>query len=154
MSKECEPSLALLLRRADRRAAARLSAVLATHGGALEQWHVLSCLADGVGRAMSEIGALVVLPAPSMSKLIDGMVADNLVHRRIDDQDRRRVLVYLTARGRRLHEALRSAVEQDAASLEDLHDERELSALRAGLAKLSVSLDSIVKPTGEMPTSR
>lgn len=142
MSEERELSLALLLRRADRRVTARLSAVLATHGGVLEQWHVLCCLSDGVGRAMSEIGAVVVLPAPSMSKLIDGMVAGNLVHRRVDDRDRRRVLVFLTARGRRLHEDLRAAVEQDEAALQDLHDAHELAALRAGLARFSTSLDA------------
>lgn len=150
---ECEPSLALLLRRADRRAAARLSRVLATHGGALEQWHVLSCLSDGIGRSMSEIGAVVVLPAPSMSKLIDAMAADNLVHRRVDDRDRRRVIVFLTARGHRLYEVLRSAVEQDQASLHALHDAQELAALRAALAKLSASLDSHGEQAVEVPAS-
>lgn len=151
---ECEPSLALLLRRAERRAAARLGAVLAAHGGALEQWHVLSCLSDGVGRAMSEIGGAVVLPAPSMSKLIDGMVADNLVHRRVDERDRRRVLVFLTARGRRLHEVLRSAVDQDEAALEELHGADELAALRAGLAQLDISLDAGARGAAEVSAPR
>jgi DNA-binding MarR family transcriptional regulator len=38
--------------------------------------------------------------APKLSKLVDRMVSANLVLRRADNQDRRRVLVAASARGR------------------------------------------------------
>jgi DNA-binding MarR family transcriptional regulator len=43
----------------------------------------------------------VLLLAPKLSKLVDRMVSANLVHRRTDHADRRRVLIVVSARGRR-----------------------------------------------------
>ncbi|WP_373696273.1 hypothetical protein [Actinomycetospora flava] len=43
----------------------------------------------------------VFLLAPKLSKLVNRMVASNLVLRRHDDDDRRRVIIVLSARGRR-----------------------------------------------------
>lgn len=139
---EPEHALALLLRQADRRVTARLSALLTSCGSSVEQWHVLSCLSDGTGRAMSEIGAAVMLPPPTMSKLVDSLVALNLVYRRADVRDRRRVLVFLTARGKRHHRALSLAVEQQEAQLRELHGTEELVALTRHLVNLIARLDA------------
>jgi DNA-binding MarR family transcriptional regulator len=150
---EQERRLALLLRQADRRVTARLSALLVERGSSLEQWHVLSCLADGSGRAMSEIGAAVVLPAPTMSKLIDGMVASNLVYRRADVRDRRRVLVFLTARGHRLTRRLSPAVERQQEELLGALGEKDTAVLLAHLTAFVQQLDSL--PTSpEEPSAR
>ncbi len=51
---------------------------------------------------MSEIAEFALMPAPSLTRLIDRMVTDGLVYRTVDARDRRRVLVHLTARGRDL----------------------------------------------------
>jgi DNA-binding MarR family transcriptional regulator len=139
---ESKHDLALLLRQADRRVTARLSALLAAQGSSVEQWHVLSSLSDGAGRAMSEIGSVVMVPPPSMSKLVDGMVALNLVHRRVDDRDRRRVLVYLTRRGRSLHRELAAVVEQHEAELRALYGASGMNDLVAHLDALVETLDS------------
>lgn len=77
----------------DRAIAARLD------GLTVARWHVLSALAGGQGKAMSALGAATLLPGPSLTRLIDGMVEDNLVLRKIDVTDRRRVLVFQTRRG-------------------------------------------------------
>ncbi|GFJ88078.1 hypothetical protein Prum_017200 [Phytohabitans rumicis] len=51
------------------------------------------------------------LPAPAtLTKLVDHLVDDNLVYRRIDPIDRRRIRAYLTARGRATHDRIDSAV--------------------------------------------
>lgn len=136
MSTTRDHELALLLRQAERRVSARLGAILTARGSSLDQWHVLSYLSDGSGHAMSEIGAVLVVPAPSMSKLIDGMVSRNLVYRRVDAADRRRVLVFLAARGRRLHDDLSAAVAQHEAELEDLLGKAGVDALSAHLVAL------------------
>ena len=150
---ERELALALLLRRADRRVAGRLSAVLASRGGSLEQWHVLSCLSGGNGMAMSEISAMLMLPPPSMTKLVDGMVAENLVHRRADAGDRRRVLVFLTPRGRRVHRELHRAVQQDEVELQALHGAEDLDLLIAHLVGLVASLDCERAAPVDVPSS-
>lgn len=96
MSSVPSPGLAHLLSHAERRLGLRMTAVLAEENCSVEQWRVLSVIADGKGHPMTEIADQVLMPAPSLTKLVDRMVADNLVHRRPDHSDRRRVLLHLT----------------------------------------------------------
>ncbi|HEX5204389.1 MAG TPA: MarR family transcriptional regulator [Actinoplanes sp.] len=76
--------------------------VVAAHGIGLDAWRVLTLLADGP-QSMSALSAEAFLPLPSLTRLIDQLVDDNLVYRRVDEADRRRIRAYLTTRGRRLH---------------------------------------------------
>jgi DNA-binding MarR family transcriptional regulator len=105
-----------LLSYAENRAARRLAAAWDGEDCSIEQWRVLALLADGHGHPMTELADFALLPAPTATKLADRMVADTLIYRRADPNDRRRVLVYLTERGRELHTRL-------AASLDRLQDE-------------------------------
>ncbi|MEW2610006.1 MarR family transcriptional regulator [Streptomyces sp. NPDC047880] len=97
----------------------------------------------GAGKAVRRRGApqtglaeSAFLPPPTLTKLVDQFVDQNLVHRRADPYDRRRVLARLTPRGqeywRRVDGAvragrppfgdddlLRSLLERPAATLED-----------------------------------
>ena len=71
-----------LLSRAERRISTRLAAVLAAEDSTLDEWRVLSLLARRGGQSMSAIATATLLPPPTLTKRIDGMVADGLVHRR------------------------------------------------------------------------
>lgn len=102
-----------LLSRAQRRVTRRLASVLGAYGSSVDDWRVLSLLHDGGGRSMSAIAAVTMLPPPTLTKRIDRMVADNLVHRRLDETDRRRVLVVLSPRGNVLHDLLLPHVERE-----------------------------------------
>lgn len=113
--EELGARVAFLLSQAEDRMARRLEPLLATHDCSLERWRVLCGLVSdgsGRGRPMSEIATFAVVPAPTATKLIDGMVADNLVYRRVDVHDRRRILVFPTPRGRALHQLLAVAIQQ------------------------------------------
>lgn len=104
-----------LLSRAERCLTGRFDALLAAEGSTLDEWRVLSLLARTGGQPMSAIAAVTMLAPPTLTKRIDGMVADGLVHRRVDDADRRRVLVLLVPRGRARHDRLaRLVAEEDA----------------------------------------
>ncbi len=48
---------------------------------------------------MSQLVDATLLNSATLTRLIDAMIADNLVHRKVDDTDRRRVLVFPTRRG-------------------------------------------------------
>ncbi|WP_067886834.1 MarR family winged helix-turn-helix transcriptional regulator [Nocardia vaccinii] len=74
------------------------------------RWHVLNAVADGQGRSMSQLAEATQLNAATLTRLIDAMIADNLVHRKVDDADRRRVLVYPTRRGRLTHKVMNQAL--------------------------------------------
>jgi DNA-binding MarR family transcriptional regulator len=83
----------------------------------LEQWRVLSLLSDGAGHTMSDIARQVMVPAATLTRVIDRLVGVNLVYRRGDLGDRRRVLVFLSPRGRSLYRKLASTVDREEAAL-------------------------------------
>jgi hypothetical protein len=93
-----EEDLAWLLSQASHQLTTRLCAVLEPEGLTLSQWWVLGLLADGTGHGMGEVADYAMLPPPTLTKAVDQLVAANLVYRRADRHDRRRVLVHLTAR--------------------------------------------------------
>ena len=114
-----EPGLLELLSRAEHRVTKQVAAALRERRSSIEEWRVLSLLADGEGHAMSEVAASTLLPAPSTTKLVDRLVSNNLVYRRVDPTDRRRVLVFLAARGRTAYRRLRPVVEESLAEVDD-----------------------------------
>jgi DNA-binding MarR family transcriptional regulator len=109
--------LAQSLSRAERSVTRQLACALEEEGCTIEQWRILLLLADGGGHAMSEIAEFALIPAPSLTRVIDRMVTDGLVHRRADARDRRRIRVHLTRRGRTLHRRLDERVEREQHAL-------------------------------------
>ncbi|MBM0205323.1 winged helix-turn-helix transcriptional regulator [Micromonospora sp. STR1s_5] len=105
------------LTRAERLLSRRLGAILADDAISIEAWRVLCLLADGQGHPMSEVSVEASLPPGTLTKLVDQLVDRNLVFRRIDPIDRRRIRAYLTARGRREHARLDERVRASIAEL-------------------------------------
>lgn len=108
---------AVALGRAERAVTRRLAQVFAAEGCSVEAWRTLCLLASGEGYPMTQLAEAALLPAPSLTRLVDRLVADNLVYRRADELDRRRILVYATRRGRTLHRRLDGLLEQDPESI-------------------------------------
>lgn len=106
--------------RTERQITGRLTELLAAEGSTLDEWRLLSLLAREGGQSMSALAAGSLLAPPTLTKRIDGMVADGLVHRRIDDTDRRRVLVLLGPRGRAAHRRLAGLVVQEERRVAEL----------------------------------
>ncbi|CAM5282470.1 MarR family winged helix-turn-helix transcriptional regulator [Streptomyces aurantiogriseus] len=125
-----------LLTRAERLAARRLQAALEEEGCSLDAWRVLALLSDGSGHHMTAIAEAAFLPPPTLTKLIDHLVDQNLVHRRVDPLDRRRILVHLTPRGqdhwRRVDRAVHTAWPA--------HGDGDEELLRALLGRLAETL--------------
>lgn len=69
------------------------------------QFRVLTYLKRRPGSSLSEVAEHIGLTAPSMSKLIDGLVERRLVNRQDASDDRRRVHLVLTEKGITLLEA-------------------------------------------------
>ena len=119
--------LAQLLCQAERRVSRELARILEREQATIEEWRALALLSDGDSHTMSEIAAYTMLPPPTLTRLIDRMVADNLAYRSPDPHDRRRVLVRVTARGRSRHRRLVQRLERDGqetltgAAGDDLH---------------------------------
>ncbi|MFD7844382.1 MarR family winged helix-turn-helix transcriptional regulator [Nocardia sp. NPDC059764] len=89
------------LARLVRRASQELDRAIATCLGesSAARWHVLTAVAGAEGLSMSQLVDATLLNAATLTRLIDAMIADNLVLRKVDETDRRRVLVFPTRRG-------------------------------------------------------
>ncbi|MBW0115179.1 MarR family winged helix-turn-helix transcriptional regulator [Pseudonocardia abyssalis] len=135
-----------LLSLVERAVSQRLDDALRAHDGDIDQWRILSLLAERGGCPMNAVADHALLLAPKLSKLVDRMVSANLVLRRTDEHDRRRVLIAVTPRGRQAlaaWDAASAAVRQefrdllgpDAALLDDL-----LGRLAHGLTRSPASV--------------
>ncbi|MGW3911763.1 MarR family winged helix-turn-helix transcriptional regulator [Streptomyces sp. NPDC005070] len=124
-----------LLTRAERLAVRRVQSVLDEFECSVEAWRVLDLLSDGQGHNMTAIAGHAFLPAPSLTKLMDQLVDQNLVYRRVDPADRRRVLAHLTPRGKQRWQLLAREVRADWRDLEHLIAGEELDDLLAQLAE-------------------
>lgn len=132
------PELAQALSHAERSLVGQLTRSFEAEGCTVPQWRILLLLADGRGHSMSEIAEFALVPAPSLTRLIDRMVTDGLVHRRADIRDRRRILVHPTRRGRALYRRLdeRLQHEQQATLLgADAAEAQRLLGLLGGLVE-------------------
>ena len=128
------PSLQTLLSQASRKATADLQRVLRPKGVPVEYWRVLEVLADESGRSMSALADAVSMRLPTLSKLVDRLVADALVQRAPDPQDLRRVLVYISDPGLQLVTGLRDKVRRQRSALEASLGEEHGEALKRLLA--------------------
>jgi DNA-binding MarR family transcriptional regulator len=109
-----------LITAVERQLTAAVAADLEPEGVTVEQWRVLAGLSDREGRSMSELASSAMLPAATLTKIVDRLVAGNLVYRRSDPYDRRRVLVLLTPRGQALHHRLDGVVKRHQSNLEEI----------------------------------
>jgi DNA-binding MarR family transcriptional regulator len=132
--------LAQVLSQAEHGVTRRLRRVLDDEGCSVEQWRALVLLADGVSHSMSEVAEFALLPAPTLTRLVDRMVADNLAYRTADPQDRRRVLVHITPRGRALQRRLAGRIESSQAAILAEADPGDVARLAALLADLAARL--------------
>lgn len=141
MSGNDEPGLEQLLSRLERRLSQRLVQRLAHMNSSLREWRLLSCLATLPGRTMTDVADLTLLPAATTTRLIDDMVSDNLVYRKTDDTDRRRVLIYLSSRGWERYERLRPAAAEEQAALSELYGQQDMRQLIRLLTELIQRVD-------------
>ena len=136
-----ERSAFALITAVERQLTAAVAADLEQEGVTVEQWRVLDGLSHREGRSMTEVANSAMLPAPTLTKIVDRLVAANLVHRRSDPYDRRRVLVLLTPRGRALRSRLDHVMQRHQASLEAVLGPSGLGQLTDLLARLHATKD-------------
>ena len=124
-----EPHLGLLLERASRAVADRLSRSIGLEGITSDHWRVLRQLADEAGHPMGEIAERLEMNPPTLTKLVDRMVGSSLVQRAADPEDNRRVLVYATDAGLSLLQELQPRIDEHHADLATLLGERNARQL-------------------------
>lgn len=133
--------LAYLLAQASREINRQLEVRLSQEGVPVEQWRILKVLSDGNGHSMGELADAVLLNHPTLTKMIDRMASDALVYRVQDPTDRRKVLMFVSDRGKALCRRLNTlAVSQEEHIVESYGDKptNELKRLLESLIDSSI----------------
>jgi DNA-binding MarR family transcriptional regulator len=96
------------------------------------QFRTLAFLSRHRGSSLSAAAEFIGLTLPTMSVLVDGLVQRGIVDRAPDSQDRRRVLLSLTAEGERLHkQALDGSAAWLVAVLKPLDEQQRRTVVEA-----------------------
>lgn len=111
MKKPIEAYISYNLAAAHRLVHQSLSARLKGHGVQVEAWRVLEALDSETQLSMGQLAKIVLMNPPSLSKLVDRMVMDGLVHRKIAAADQRQVNLMLTDLGRKRMTRVRAHVQ-------------------------------------------
>ncbi|OZC83514.1 hypothetical protein CH254_21390 [Rhodococcus sp. 06-412-2C] len=138
-------SAARLLTVVERAVSDRLRAALVPWELDLEEWRVLSLLSDGEGHTMAETAEFALLSPPTLTKAVNRLVSNNLVHRRTGTVDRRQVLIRSTVRGQAKYDEASPVMDAAAAAVFPSASDRELlqtllRALETNAKASSVSL--------------
>lgn len=84
---------------------------LVSHELGLDHWLALDALATAdEGVAMADLQSRTLIAAPTLTRVVDRLVARAAVYREIDGVDRRKVRVRLSKRGTALHADIAEAV--------------------------------------------
>jgi DNA-binding MarR family transcriptional regulator len=89
-----------------------LGRALREYGLSVPTWRALAALHHKDGQTIGEIAQLAVLDRSSLGRLLDEMARDGLVEREPLRDDRRALIVRLSATGRKTFEATRPVAQQ------------------------------------------
>lgn len=143
--RDLRHSLPMELLRAREAAMARFRPMLRKHGLTEQQWRVIRVLAehdaehDGIDA--SEVAARSFLLAPSLTRILQFLEKKGLVSRSLDDNDQRRSVLELTAKGRRLFARVGPDSEQRYSEIEAEFGHERLEQLYELLADFYTRLN-------------
>src|SRR5258706_6492826 len=128
--------LSYLLARASHLVSRQFHAQLKPRGLPVPVWRVLSSLSDGDGLPVTELAKVTLFKQPTLTKVIDRMSKQGLVERRASERDRRKVLIYITPKGRsQLGDLLERAKQHERDVLAG-HNDGEVERLKGALHTL------------------
>lgn len=106
-----EPVTQLLVRLV-RTATTQVEAILKPEGLVFDQWLVIEALARQRGQTMAELATRTMVTGPTLTRVVDRLVTNATVYREVDANDRRKVRVYLSPRGRLAYRRIAAKVRE------------------------------------------
>ncbi|MEM7522192.1 MAG: MarR family transcriptional regulator [Pseudomonadota bacterium] len=128
--------LAWMLARVNQRFEDDLAKRLKPEGLAVEQFRILDALTRGGPAPMNTLAKVALVEPPTMTKIIDRMVASGLVFRAPDDKDRRKIMIVMTDEGAALYDKLSTVSADQERQIELLLDGSKAQTLRNLLVSL------------------
>lgn len=122
-------------------AMARFRPLLRKHGLTEQQWRVLRALSEYDSVDASELATRSFLLAPSLSRILQHLESENLIRRSYDEADQRRLVVQITAAGKRLFDQVAPESESLYNTIETEFGTERLESLYELLAEFYQVLD-------------
>jgi DNA-binding MarR family transcriptional regulator len=124
MKNPIESYISYTLAAAHRAVHQSLTAALKEHGVQVEVWRVLETLDAEPSQTMGELARIVLMNPPTLTKMVDRMVMDGLVHRQAGKSDQRQVNLMLTDLGRKRMAQIREVVQSEDEAICNLLGEK------------------------------
>ena len=128
--------LAYLIASVNRQLENELEERLRPGGVPIEQFRILEVLDATEPCAKGEIATQSLIEPPTLTKIIDKMVAEQLVYRAPDPNDRRRVLILTAPAGKALYKRLKGVSTAQEQRIVELLASDKAAALRDILREL------------------
>lgn len=137
MPRFVDDYLAYLLAAASARVSAEFHAEVKAARLSVPKWRVLASLSDGKPLSVGTLADLVLVPQPTLTKIVKRMAREGLVRTADDPADKRRTLVRIAPPGRRRVAGLLTAAKNHEA-------QRLASYAPAEVAKLKRLLRDLI----------
>lgn len=105
-------------------------------GISINNWKIMSVIEFFGPLSATALGAHTSLDSDKVTRAVDALVRRGYVIRKTDERDRRRVVLTLSANGRRIHDRIELVASDVEAKLLGILAPREHKALHAALTKL------------------
>jgi MarR family transcriptional regulator, organic hydroperoxide resistance regulator len=115
---------------------AELTERLRPGGVPVEHFRILEVLDAREPRAMGELAVEALIETPTLTKVVDKMTTEGLVFRTPDPDDRRRVLVLATQKGKALFKRLRSVARAQERRIAEMLEAEKAAKLKDLLREL------------------
>lgn len=94
-----------------------LTARMKQFGVKVEAWRIMEALDDDKRLTMGALARIVLITPSTLSKLVDRMVSDGLVHRQVSPADQRQINLLLTDLGRKRMMQIRDIIDAEDTEL-------------------------------------
>lgn len=128
--------LVWMLASANRALESDLAKRLKPEGIAVEQFWILEALVQNGPSQMNSLARIALVEPPTLTKIIDRMVASGLVFRAPDAEDRRKVNILLSEEGEALYGKLSIQISNQESTIDQILTEKKVLALRSILVQL------------------
>jgi len=134
--------LSYLLAHASHLVSSQFHAHLRRYGVQVPTWRVLATLSGGDGKTIGDLARISLYNQPTTTKIVDRLEADGYAERRRSEHDRRKMLVYITPKGRELVDELLSAAQAHEARVLEGYSGEEVALLKNVLRTLILRLEA------------
>lgn len=113
------------------------------HNKSIHQMQLVFCIYENNGKPMKYFCDKLMIPKSHLSKIVNRLIEDELIERKIDENDRRVINLYITKKGeeklKEHHKVVKSNVK---AKLEKL-DNNDIKILSKNLEEIEIILKKL-----------